>query len=160
MPINPQETIYYKRARFTTRLPLGRMYDRSHFWRLEMEPDLYRVGLTKFATRMLGDLVEVDFQAKVGAPVTFGQVLGTIEGFKAVSELYSMMEGEFAGLNTELMNDPTLLDSDPYDAGWLYLIRGTAGETSLDVQGYIALLDATVDQMLEQQGSESKGKPC
>jgi glycine cleavage system H protein len=66
MPVDPSQTIYYRRARFTTRLPKSYRYALSHFWLEELEPDLFRVGITHFATRMLGDFVECEFQKNAG----------------------------------------------------------------------------------------------
>lgn len=160
MPVDPKQTIYYKRARFTTRLPLGRLYDQSHFWLLAEEEDLYRIGLTKFATRMLGDLVEINFNASVGDEVDVGQTIGSIEGFKAISELYCTVQGQFESINQQLSEDPSLLDRDPYDAGWLYRVRGKPSETTMEIQGYISVLDATVDKMLDYESSQSKGSQC
>ena len=62
MPVDPSNTVYYRRARFTTRLPKTYRYALSHFWLQELEPNLYRVGITHFATRMLGDFVECEFK--------------------------------------------------------------------------------------------------
>jgi glycine cleavage system H protein len=154
MPIDPQQTVYYKRARFTTRLPLSHRYDRSHFWLAEETPDVWRIGLTKFATRMLGDLVEWRFEMAVGDSVAVGQTIGWIEGFKAVSDIYCVAAGEFAGPNPELEQDPTLLDRDPYDRGWLYRVRGRPAESSMAVSGYIEHLDATIDRMLQDSQQE------
>jgi glycine cleavage system H protein len=158
MPIDPQQTVYYKRARFTTRLPLAHRYDRSHFWLAE-EADVWRVGLTKFATRMLGDLVECRFDLALGGLVAVGQTIGSIEGFKAVSDIYCVAAGEFAGSNPELEQDPTLLDRDPYDRGWLYRVRGRPTEAVMDVTGYIQQLDATIDRMLEES-QQQREKSC
>lgn len=160
MPIDPRETIYYKRARFTTRLPVERRYDRSHFWLQSLGDGLYRVGATKFATRMLGDLVEIDFQVELGNAVTRGQVIGTIEGFKAVSDLYCAATGEFVEWNSALLSDPTRFDRDPYGAGWLYVVRGEPAETAVDVKGYMALLDATIERMLAPTSESSDGRTC
>src|SRR5262245_40877535 len=99
MPIDPQRTIYYKRARFTTRLPIDRHYVQSHYWIAEDQPGELRIGLTKFAMRMLGDYVESQFTVAVGESVTVGQPIGSIEGFKAVSEIYCVAAGVFAGAN-------------------------------------------------------------
>jgi glycine cleavage system H protein len=159
MPIDPQQTIYYKRARFTTRLPLAHRYARSHFWLAEEPSDVWRVGLTKFATRMLGDLVECRFEIVPSDLVAVGQTIGCIEGFKAVSEIYSVVAGEFAGSNPDLEQDPALLDRDPYDRGWLYRVRGRPTELTLDVSHYIQQLDATIDRMLEET-QQQRGKTC
>ena len=144
--------IRYRRARFSTRLPVDRRYSAAHFWLLEEEPGVWRVGFTRFATRMLGDFVELTFEPGGGERVSVGQVIGSVEGFKALTELYSVVEGEFLGGNSTLEEDTTLADSDPYGAGWLYRVRGTPDSQVMHVDGYVALLDATIDRMLEKYG--------
>jgi glycine cleavage system H protein len=154
MSQSPEEVIAYKRARFATRLPVARRYTISHFWLREEEPGLWQVGFSKFATRMLGELVEYEFSVPAGAQVEIGQSIGWAEGFKAVSDLYSVVAGEFLGGNPALSRDITLVDSDPYQAGWLYRVRGVPDKNSVDVHGYIAALDATIDKMLQSRHSE------
>jgi glycine cleavage system H lipoate-binding protein len=61
-----------------------------------------------------------------------------------------VVDGVFAGANPKLNADPTLVDSDEYGEGWLYRVRGTPDPNSLDVSGYIQVLDATIDKMREQ----------
>ncbi|MEI9897479.1 MAG: glycine cleavage system protein H [Chthoniobacter sp.] len=63
------ETSFYKRATFVTHLPADCLYSPSHFWLREIEPGRWRVGFTKFATRMLGEIVEVQWEKASGAPV-------------------------------------------------------------------------------------------
>ena len=138
----------YKRARFGTRLPTDRVYTRSHYWLLEREPGVWRVGFTKFATRMLGDIVEYQFEVASHSHVHVAQKLGWIEGFKAVSDIYSVAEGLFSGENPGLRDDITLLESDPYDQGWLYAVLGRPEPDSVDANGYATILDATIDKML------------
>lgn len=154
MPIDPDATTYYKEARFTTRLPNAYSYTPSHFWIVETEAGLLRVGMTKFATRMLGDFVEFRFDVAPGEAVEVGQPIGSIEGFKAVSELYCAVHGEFQGGNASVQEHPELVDADPYDGGWLYQVRGSTGSEALDVNGYIGVLDATIERML----AESKAR--
>ena len=114
------EMLVYKRARFGTRLPLDRIYTRSHYWLREVESGLWQAGFTKFASRMLGDIVEYQFEATPENEIEVGQKIGWIEGFKALSEIYSAADGTFQGANPELQEDITLLESDPYHRGWLY----------------------------------------
>ncbi len=151
-------TIFYKRARFTTRLPADRRYTAAHYWLLEESPGIWRIGLTKFATRMLGDLVEYDFAISAGMPVKVGQEIGSIEGFKAVSAVYSVAEGEFLGLGDGLISDITSVESDPYGRGWLYKVRGRPDPASVDVHGYVVILDATIDRLLATRYSAGKGE--
>jgi glycine cleavage system H protein len=144
--------IRYRRARFSTRLPVGHFYTAAHYWLLEEEPGVWRVGFTRFATRMLGDFVELSWSAQPGDRVAVGDTIGSVEGFKALTELYSVTEGEFLGGNPALDEDITLPDTDPYGAGWLYRVRGAPEPNRMDVHGYVELLDATIDRMLEKYG--------
>ena len=94
--------IHYKRSRFSTRLPWDRLYTASHFWVFEAEPGRWRVGLTKFAARMLGDVVDLEFEVPEGGPIAVGDVIGSLEGFKARTELYAVLQGRFLGGNPAL----------------------------------------------------------
>ncbi len=143
-----QPTIRYKRSRFTTRLPVERLYTPSHYWLTEEEPGLWRVGFTQFATRMLGDMVEIFWVVQPENPVTNGQVIGTVEGMKAVAEIYCAVNGTFMGINPMLQTDITLVDTDPYGEGWLYRVRGTPEPLAVNVHGYISTLDQIIDKLL------------
>ena len=77
-----------------------------------------------------------------------GQPIGTIEGFKAVSDIYAVASGCFGGANTALDADITLVESAPYCDGWLYAVDGSADAASLGVDEYVHVLDATIDRML------------
>ena len=149
--MSPETTLLYKRAHFTTHLPVAYRYTPAHFWLAQEEGGLLRVGLTKFATRMLGEMVDHHFDAVPGAPVSPGLVIGWIEGFKALTELFCVATGEFAEANPALSQDITLISRDPYGAGWLYRVRGTFDAACVDVEGYRALLDATLDGLLEKK---------
>lgn len=149
MPVDPQHTTYFKQARFTTRLPNVYSYARSHYWICEIEPGVLRIGMTKFAARMLGDFVEIGFNVVPGDSVEPGQPIGSIEGFKAVADVYNAVPGVFLGRNPAVEGSPDLVDTDPYDQGWLYQIQGSLGEDLLDVTGYIGVLNATIEKMLK-----------
>ena len=139
----------YQRAKFKTRLPTGRLYTQSHFW-IGPETDDgggRQVGFTKFATRMLGEVVEFDFEVQVGDTVSEGQAIGWFEGFKAVTDLYAPLEGVFRGPNPRLEEILGELHRTPYDSGWLYLVEGSPPEDALDADGYAAFLDGTIDRM-------------
>jgi len=141
----------YKRANFATQLPVAYRYTSSHCWAAQAGNGLWRVGFTKFATRMLGEIVEHSFSVAVGTPVLAGDVLGSVEGFKALTELYCIAEGEFAGGNPALVNDAAAISSDPYQTGWIYMLKGDVGAHCVDAEGYCALLDATIERILEAQ---------
>jgi glycine cleavage system H protein len=153
-----EEIVRYKRSRFSSRLPAVLLYTRSHYWLAKDEAveGRWRIGLTKFATRMLGDLVEFELSVALGEPVEVGRQVGWIEGFKAVSDLYAVAKGAFAGGNAALASDITLLESDPYGAGWLYAVDGDPEPDAMGVHEYVHVLDATIDRML---ASRREGDP-
>lgn len=144
----PEPDLRYKRSKFSTRLPLERLYTQGHLWLWGHADGVWRIGFTKFALRMLGDPVEFDFEAPAGGEVATGDVLGWVEGFKAVSDVFSPLDGVFEGHNPELEDDIALLHKAPYDRGWLFGVRGEPDPSLLEAQGYADLLDATIDRML------------
>jgi len=150
----PPRTLHYKRSHFATQLPLDYLYAPSHSWIARVNPAVWRVGLTKFATRMLGEMVDQGFDTPTGALVQPGQILGWVEGFKAISDLFCVGTGAFAGSNPVLKEKISLISKDPYGAGWLYEIRGEPDPRCLDVQAYRTLLDKTIDRILSQQKGE------
>jgi glycine cleavage system H protein len=81
-----------------------------------------QVGITDYAQGELGDVVYVDLP-KVGAGFGRGDVFGTIEAVKAVSELYAPVSGTVTEVNTALQQDPALVNRDPYGAGWMIKLR-------------------------------------
>lgn len=153
MPLN---FVRFKHARFSARFPDSFRYSRSHYWMAQVEdtPGLWRVGFTKFATRMLGELVDCDWKMQEGDLVTPGGNIGWVEGFKAASDVYCVMSGNFVGGNPALKADACIVRSDPYEQGWLYAVRGEPEPESLDVHGYIALLSATIQRMAEEGHGE------
>ena len=155
MAFNPADILPYKRSRFQTRLPKGRLYTPSHCWLDEIEPGLWRAGFTRFATRMLGEVVESGFEVKLDQGVKVGQTIGWVEGFKAISDIYCVGDGVFAGGNPDLDADPSLIDKDPYHKGWLYQFRGDPDPNAIAADGYIQVLDATIDKMM---GGEEKSE--
>ncbi|MBM3771035.1 MAG: glycine cleavage system protein H [Acidimicrobiia bacterium] len=146
--VPPERTVYYRRSRFTTHLPVDRLYSPAHYWILEEAPGIWRVGLTRFATRMLGDIVEFHFTVASGSRVEIGDEVGTVEGMKAISSVFAVGTGQFLGDSPALRQDVTLVESDCYGEGWLSKLSGQPAPDVVDVHGYVAILDATVDKML------------
>ena len=144
-------TSFYKRSNFVTHLPTECLYSPSHFWLAREADGRWRVGFTKFATRMLGEIVDLQFEKKPGDHVASGEIIGSIEGFKAISDIYCVADGKFAGGNAELSKRIEAVGEDPYGAGWLYLVEGTPDAKCCDLAAYRALLDASIDRILEKQ---------
>jgi glycine cleavage system H protein len=86
------------------------------------DPRVVRVGITDYAQGELGDVIFVDLP-KAGAHLTSHQTFGTIEAVKAVSELFSPVEGEVAEINAALEADAALVNRDPYGDGWMVKLK-------------------------------------
>jgi glycine cleavage system H protein len=107
---------------------------------------------------MLGELVDVQFERAPGAQIEIGDVLGSIEGFKAISDLFSVARGRFVRANPEVASKLEAIAEKPYDEGWLYEVEGEPDSRAMDINGYRNLLDATIDRMLQKE-QESKAQP-
>jgi glycine cleavage system H protein len=143
------EFVRYKHARFSAQFPKEFRYSRSHYWMSLQDATAGRwhVGFTKFATRMLGELVEARFRVAPGDPVAPGDEIGWVEGFKAASDVFCVMEGVFEGMNPALAADACVIRSSPYADGYLYAVRGAPEPDSLDVHGYVAHLEELINRM-------------
>jgi glycine cleavage system H protein len=102
-------------------VPGNLRYTKTHEWALA-DGDVVTVGITKFAADQLTDITYLDLPA-AGKKVTAGAACGNIETVKAVSDLYSPVEGEIVAANTALTADAGPLTSDPYGGGWLFKVR-------------------------------------
>ena len=96
--------------------PTDRRYSKEHEWVL-VEEGVAAVGITDFAQDQLGDIVYVELPEE-GRQVQPGDVLGSIESVKAVSEIYSPLAGTVTAVNAELDVQPELVNSDPHGSGW------------------------------------------
>jgi glycine cleavage system H protein len=152
MELGESNALFYKRAHFVTRLPLDRLYTSSHYWLFEQQGS-WRIGLTKFGTHLLGEIVDYGFDVQPGAAIRTGQFLGWIEGFKAVSDLVCVFNGTFRCANPHLSRNTEAIDRDCYGEGWLYEAAGQPGSCGLRAEEYVAYLDATIEGLLEKRRS-------
>lgn len=153
------EYLHYKRSHFATQLPLAYRYSLTHYWIARRENGCLRIGLTKFATRMLSEMVDHGFEIQPGQPVKPGQILGWVEGFKAISDVYCVVEGKFARLNPALKERIILINQDCYGDGWLYEVAGQPDPRCVDAHGYRDHLDATISRLLEKQPAQPPTEP-
>jgi glycine cleavage system H protein len=96
-------------------------YTAEHEW-ISISDSVARIGITDYAQRALGDVVYVTAPA-TGTRVTAGDPCGEVESTKSVSDIYSPADGEVTEVNPEVDDDPGLLNSDPYGAGWLFKVQ-------------------------------------
>ncbi|MBM7115375.1 glycine cleavage system protein GcvH [Archangium primigenium] len=124
-------------------IPENLKYTQEHEW-IRAEGNRLVVGITDHAQQTLGDVVYVELP-KVGATVEMGAPFGTVESVKAVSELFMPVSGKVVKVNEEVVEDPELVNTDPYSDGWLIEIEPTdskqVGEL-LDAAKYGELLKA------------------
>jgi glycine cleavage system H protein len=119
--------------------PADLKYTKDHEW-LRLAGDEAEVGITDYAQQQLGDVVFVELP-DVGRTVTQGDVFGTIESVKAVSELFSPVSGEVVAVNAELSNKPEQVNAEPHTAWIIKLRLKDSGEVAalLDADAYTAL---------------------
>ncbi len=101
--------------------PSDLKFTKTHEW-LKKNQDEITIGITEHAQQLLGDMVYVELP-KVGAKVTAGDELGVVESVKAASDVYSPISGVVIALNQKVSEDPALINSDPYGAGWLVKLK-------------------------------------
>lgn len=102
-------------------LPEDVRYTDDHEWAKE-NGDVVRMGISDYAQDQLGDIVFVELP-EVGSSFDKGEEFGTVESVKAVSELYMPIGGEVTAINDALADAPELVNSDPYDGGWMMEIK-------------------------------------
>lgn len=100
--------------------------------------------------------MDVRFDLPPESPIQAGEVVGTIEGFKAISDIYSAGHGQFVTGNPELASQLERIGEKPYDEGWLYQIAGEPDSRAMEMDGYRALLDVTIDRILEKQRQDEE----
>lgn len=118
-----------------TDLPTHLHYTLEHEWLQDGTPAT--VGITSTAAEALGDIVYLELPA-VGETITAGAVVGEIESTKSVSELFSPVSGTVAEINQDAIDDPSLVNSDPFGRGWLLKVDVTETGPLLTAEEYEA----------------------
>jgi len=125
-------------------LPDDLRYAEDHEW-ARLEGNKIRAGISDYAQGQLGDIVFVELP-KIGDIFKKGDEFGTVESVKAVSELYMPVGGEILAVNTALAKSPELVNSDPYNDGWMIEIApedAAEMDTLMDKDAYLAMLKGT-----------------
>ena len=102
-------------------LPKELKYTKDHEW-IRLDGKTATVGITDFAQRELGDIVYVEIETE-GEEVEEGEVFGTVEAVKTVSDLFMPLTGTISEVNEALEGEPELVNSDPYEEGWMIKIE-------------------------------------
>lgn len=115
-------------------VPSHLKYTSDHEW-LAIDGDVATIGVTAFAADALGDVVYVNLP-EVGSTVTGGDSCGELESTKSVSDLYAPVDGEVLEVNRAVVDEPGLLNLEPFERGWLFRIRVTGSADLLDADAY------------------------
>lgn len=148
------EPLVFMMGKFAARIPVDRSYFESHLWVVRNSENL-RVGFTSYAVRLLQDVYFLDWQIDPDTTVKRKQAIGEIESSKAVSALYAPADGHVVRFNEALMKDPSLINADNYDRGWLY--EFSTSQPLLSPEQYVKVLKAGWDEtqrMLKNQFNE------
>jgi len=97
--------------------PSNLRYTKDHEW-IKLDGNVATIGITDYAQRELGDIVYVEVET-VGKSLKAGEVFGTVEAVKTVSDLFLPVDGTITELNAALANSPESVNSDPYGEGWM-----------------------------------------
>ena len=122
-------------------IPADLKFTKDHEW-IKIDGDTATVGITNFAQGELGDIVYVDVDT-LDDTVEEGEVFGSVEAVKTVSDLFMPLTGEVIEFNDELEDDPELVNSDPYEKGWmikLEISNESQIQDLLDAEAYKSLI--------------------
>ena len=122
-------------------IPQDLRYTKEHEW-VRLEGDVVTIGITDYAQGELGDIVFIEVDT-IGDSIGAEEVFGTIEAVKTVSDMFAPVAGEVLEFNENLEDEPELVNSDPYGAGWIMKMRVENPEDSaslLDHEAYAKLL--------------------
>ncbi len=108
--------------------PTDRFYTETHEW-IKLQGERVLLGITRFAVDELTDVTFVELPA-IGKTLTVGKAFGEIESVKATSELYAPVDGAVVEVNDAVKNDPSTINQDPYEAGWLVAVKTGPVDTS------------------------------
>ncbi len=125
---------------FRAEFPTDRKYVKNHMWALGRGDDT-RFGFTAYAVRLLQDVYFLDWTIDSDITLEEKQEIGAIESKKAEASLYSPMAGQLVEINQTLLRDPSGINIDNYDSGWLFSIRGP-GHELLSPTEYLEHLEA------------------
>ena len=119
-------------------VPAHLRYTKDHEW-IAVDGDQLTVGITQYATDALGDVVYVDHPA-VGSSISAGSIVGEVESTKSVGEIFAPVAGEVTEVNQAVVDDPSLINRDPYGEGWLFKVTGSDSDDFLDADAYRQLI--------------------
>jgi len=132
--------LVFMMGEFEALFPTDREYAKNHMWALKLD-DGFRFGFTAYAVRLLQDVYFLDWIVDADSQLSKQQQIGAIESKKAESDLFAPIPGKLTLFNDELLSDPSAINVDKYNRGWLFEIEGSSEEL-LNVEQYLEHLEA------------------
>ena len=129
------ERLTFMMGEFEAEFPTDRKYAKNHMWAKKSD-GVFRFGFTAYAVRLLQDVYFLDWIVEAPCELKERQEVGSIESKKAESSLYAPISGRLTRFNEQLMSDPSGINVDKYDTGWLFEISG-AGDELLSPDQYM-----------------------
>src|SRR3954463_16022968 len=127
--------LVFMMGKFAAEFPIDRKYAKNHMWG-QRRDNCFRFGFTAYAVRLLQDVYFLDWALDACVDLAERQEIGSIESKKAESSLYAPIAGRLLRFNEELLSDPSAINLDKYEAGWLFEIEG-GGESLLTPERYL-----------------------
>jgi len=140
MSDSPGEPLTFAMGNFIAEFPTDRLYAKNHMW-AQRHGEVLRFGFTAYAVRLLQDVYFLDWTVDAGAELPERAEIGQIESKKAESSLYAPIAGRLARFNAELLADPSAINVDKYNGGWLFEMAGD-GQQLLTPEQYLEHLAA------------------
>ncbi|MGK5550387.1 glycine cleavage system protein GcvH [Actinomadura kijaniata] len=119
-------------------------YSEEHEWvaGLDNEDGIVTIGITAHAADSLGEIVFIELQANEGDTVESGETFGEVESTKSVSDLYAPVDGEVVAVNQAVIDEPKVINDDPYGEGWIVKVRVSEEPGDLlDAEAYAKLVE-------------------
>lgn len=125
---NKDQAFEFAMGEHNAKFPGDRVYVTNHMWAMNTVGESYRFGLTAYAVRLLQDVYFLDWLVEPGTHVKSRGHIGSIESKKAESDLYAPIAGVMSAINEVALDDPSIINADTYDEGWLIEIQADQGQ--------------------------------
>lgn len=132
--------LVFMMGEFEAKFPIDRQYAHNHMW-AKASGDVFRFGFTAYAVRLLQDVYFLDWTVDDGAQLKPRQEIGAIESKKAESDLFAPIAGTLNCFNETLLSDPSFINVDKYERGWLFEMSGDGGGL-LTAEQYVEHLES------------------
>jgi glycine cleavage system H protein len=132
------DDLVFMMGKYEARVPADRYYSKNHLW-LKNDGNRYLVGFTAYSVRLLQDIYFLDWSIDPNSNVVEQQEIGEIESSKALSALYAPFNGKVGEFNQLLLDDPSGINTDGYESGWLFSLE--TSETPMSPKDYVQLLE-------------------